>query len=93
MHLLGADKARSMINSNIKEAIENIEMEPLTFSMKKTLPLPRLSANIIIYKRQLWLYNCGIFAGKESLLLTYGLKTSGSRRPKSGFLFAYVYCK
>ena len=37
--------------------------ETLTFNMKKTLPLPCLTTNIIFYKRQLWFYNCGIYAG------------------------------
>ncbi|CAH2005914.1 unnamed protein product [Acanthoscelides obtectus] len=53
------------MNSDIKEATQNKEIETLTFDMEKTLPLPHLSTNIMFYKRQLWLYNCGIYAAKE----------------------------
>ncbi|CAF4947233.1 unnamed protein product [Pieris macdunnoughi] len=28
--------------------------------MEKTLPLPRIPTNVVFYKRQLWLYNCGV---------------------------------
>ncbi|CAG9765894.1 unnamed protein product [Ceutorhynchus assimilis] len=66
VHLAEAEKARSKMNSDIEKAINNNEIETLTFDMEKTLPLPRISTNIIFYKRQLWLYNCGIFAGKET---------------------------
>ena len=33
--------------------------------MVKTLLLHLLTTNIIFYKRQLWLYNCGIYSGKQ----------------------------
>lgn len=66
IHLAEAEKARDKMNSDIKKATESNEIETLTFDMEKTLPLPRLNTNIIFYKRQLWLYNCGIYAGKEA---------------------------
>ena len=39
-------------------------LEALTFDMEKTLPLPKIPTNIVFYKRQLWLYNCGVHSGK-----------------------------
>lgn len=66
LHLADQEKARAKMNSDIQIASQNDEIETLTFDMEKTLPLPRLNTNIIFYKRQLWLYNCGIYAGKEA---------------------------
>lgn len=34
--------------------------------MEKTLPLPRIPAGIVFYKRQLWLYNYEIHAGSRN---------------------------
>lgn len=65
-HLLEAECARKQMEADLTEASENTELETLTFDMEKTLPLPRLSTNIIFYKRQLWLYNCGIHTGKNN---------------------------
>ncbi|CAH1980533.1 unnamed protein product [Acanthoscelides obtectus] len=49
---------------DLDKAKQEENLETMTFAMQKTLPLPRLSTNMIYYKRQLWLYNCGIYAGK-----------------------------
>ncbi|KAK5640934.1 hypothetical protein RI129_009481 [Pyrocoelia pectoralis] len=65
-HLLEAECARKQMEADLKEAFENNELETLTFDMEKTLPLPRLTTNIIFYKRQLWLYDCGIHSGKNN---------------------------
>ena len=46
-------------------AKENEKYECLTFDLEKTLPLPRIPTNIVFYKRQLWVYNCGIHNGKQ----------------------------
>nr|CAH7747680.1 unnamed protein product [Callosobruchus chinensis] len=53
------------MNADIAHAAETDDSETITFDMQKTLPLPKLSTSIIYYKRQLWLYNCGIYAGKD----------------------------
>ena len=53
------------MNLDLKTAEEDEKTETLTFDIEKTLPLPRLTINVIFYKRQLWLYNCGIYAGKR----------------------------
>lgn len=65
LHLEEAKTARAAMNLDLFEAANNKNTETLTYDMQKTLPLPRLSTNILFYKRQLWLYNCGIYAGKE----------------------------
>lgn len=65
LHLQEAETARKEMNLDLEIAENNENTETVTFDMQKTLPLPRLSTNILFYKRQLWLYNCGIYAGKQ----------------------------
>ncbi|KAJ8869864.1 hypothetical protein PR048_028873 [Dryococelus australis] len=50
----------------MKRAKNDDSIECLTFDMEKTLPLPRIPANIMFYKRQLWMYNCGIHGEKNN---------------------------
>ncbi|KAF2891403.1 hypothetical protein ILUMI_14770, partial [Ignelater luminosus] len=68
-HLEKAELARKQMNSDLKIAAVTENVETLTFDMQKPLPLPRLSTNIIFYKRQLWLYNtinqCLIFGSRD----------------------------
>ena len=60
-----AVESRENMNLDLKTAEEDEKTETLTFDKEKTLRLPRLTTNIIFYKRQLWLYNCDIYAGKR----------------------------
>lgn len=64
-HLNEAQLARDLMNEDLKRAKEDPALEVLTFDMEKTLPLPRIPTNIVFYKRQLWLYNCGIHSGSN----------------------------
>ncbi|XP_054270345.1 uncharacterized protein LOC128991468 [Macrosteles quadrilineatus] len=64
-HKLAAKTAMNRIKSDLKSAADNPSLECLTFDLQKTLPLPRIPTNIVFYKRQLWVYNCGIHTGKE----------------------------
>ncbi|KAF2899968.1 hypothetical protein ILUMI_06218, partial [Ignelater luminosus] len=57
---------RKQMNLDLKIAAVTENVKTLTFDMQKTLPLQRLSTNIIFYKRQLWLYNCGLHTGKDN---------------------------
>lgn len=66
IHKRQAELARARMNSDLALAKEREDTDTLTFDMQKTLPLPRLSTNIIFYKRQLWLYNCGVYSGKNN---------------------------
>ncbi|XP_050508545.1 uncharacterized protein LOC126885834 [Diabrotica virgifera virgifera] len=59
-----AKAARNLMNSDLQKAKNEENLEVLTFDLEKTLPLPRIPTNIVFYKRQLWLYNCGIHSGK-----------------------------
>lgn len=51
------------MKADMKEASTSEKVECLTFDLEKTLPLPRIPTNIVYYKRQLWVYNCGIHSG------------------------------
>lgn len=58
-------------------AKEDPTIETITFDLQKTLPLPRISTNVIFYKRQLWVYNLGIHTGSEDqayLIVMFGRK-------------------
>lgn len=63
-HLKLADEAQNQLKDDIKLAQECCDVECITFDMEKTLPLPRISTNVVFYKRQLWLYNEGVYSGK-----------------------------
>ena len=65
-HLSEADEARNLLNTNRKQAVEDVDLEVLCFDMEKTLPLPRIPTNVVFYKRQLWLYNLGIHTAKKN---------------------------
>ncbi|KAJ8874896.1 hypothetical protein PR048_022786 [Dryococelus australis] len=60
-----AQLACDLMNEDLKREQENTVLEVLMFDMEKTLPLSRIPTNIIIYKRQLWLYNCGIHSSSN----------------------------
>lgn len=62
-HLERAETLRKTMNEDLKKATTDESFECLTYDMEKTLPLPRIPTSIVFYKRQLWLYNCGIHAG------------------------------
>ncbi|XP_047518759.1 uncharacterized protein LOC125058680 [Pieris napi] len=59
-HLKQAESLRCLMNSHIEKAKVDESFECITFDMEKTLPLPRIPTNVVFYKRQLWLYNCGV---------------------------------
>lgn len=65
-HLSLAENAQAILKADLEKAKESEHFQCLTYDMQKTLPLPRLPTNIIFYKRQLWLYNTGIFSGKDN---------------------------
>lgn len=66
LHWLKAEEARNLLKEDINRSKIQPQLEVLTYDLEKTLPLPRLPTNIIFYKRQLWLYNCGIHTGKKN---------------------------
>lgn len=65
-HLKRADDLRNNMNKDLMQAKTDENFECLTFDLEKTLPLPRIPTSIIFYKRQLWLYNCGIHSGSDN---------------------------
>ena len=82
-HQRQAEEARDDMNLDLKLAEGDEKTENLTFDMEKTLPLPRLTRNIIFYKRQLWLYNCSIYVGKQKIVpFMSGLKVRQAVVPK-----------
>lgn len=66
-HLGTAESLRNEMKEDLERAKTDDKYETLTFDMEKTLPLPRIPTNIVFYKRQLWLYNCGIHAGSNDI--------------------------
>lgn len=64
-HLEDAKLARDKMTEDMKKAKQFENIETLSFDLEKTLPLPRISTNIIYYKRQLMLYNAGVHSGKN----------------------------
>ncbi|XP_063226904.1 uncharacterized protein LOC134533326 [Bacillus rossius redtenbacheri] len=56
--------AHLQLRKDTEEAQQDISSECLTFDLEKTLPLPRIPANNIFYKRQLWVYNAGVHSCK-----------------------------
>ncbi|CAH0562935.1 unnamed protein product [Brassicogethes aeneus] len=65
-HLDEAKQARVMLKSDLLLAAENGKVETLTYDMEKVLGLPKLPTNIIYYKRQLSIYNEGIYKGSNN---------------------------
>lgn len=65
-HLQLAEGAKKYMNSDIKLAQDSEDIECLTFDMEKTLPLPKIPTNVVYYKRQLWLYNEGVYSARKN---------------------------
>lgn len=65
-HQKQAESARNHMKLDMKKAAETPSLSVLTFDLERTLPLPRIPTNIVFYKRQLWLYNCGIHCGSSN---------------------------
>lgn len=66
-HLRIAEELRAEMNRDMQKAKDDDTFECLTYDLEKTLPLPRIPTNIVFYKRQLWLYNCGIHVASKDL--------------------------
>ncbi|XP_045503544.1 uncharacterized protein LOC123700387 [Colias croceus] len=64
-HIKKAQLLQQELKNNMKLAKEDPTIETITFDLQKTLPLPRISTNIIYYKRQVWVYNLGIHTGSD----------------------------
>ncbi|KAJ2940817.1 hypothetical protein O0L34_g5819 [Tuta absoluta] len=64
-HLKFAKDLQSQLKTDMVFAKTDEFTETLTFDLEKTLPLPRISTNIVFYKRQLWVYNLGIHSGSD----------------------------
>lgn len=65
-HLENAEKARKAMKSDLARSAENINIETLTYDMEKVLSLPKLPTNIVYYKRQLSVFNEGIYQGSNA---------------------------
>ncbi|CAG9573071.1 unnamed protein product [Danaus chrysippus] len=60
------EQARHVMKTDFILATQCKELECLTFDLQKTLPMPKIPTGIIYYKRQLWLYNMGIYSAKTN---------------------------
>lgn len=90
-HIDMAEEAQHLMKNDMKRAKDDDSIECLSFDMEKTLPLPRIPTNIMFYKRQLWLYNCGIHGGKNNkgycYVWTEGTAGRGAQEVGSCLLF------
>ncbi|KAJ8883821.1 hypothetical protein PR048_015676 [Dryococelus australis] len=63
----------------------------IKFALEKTLPLPRLPTNVILYIRNLRLYNCGVHTGRKNeanfYVWTEDTAGKGSREPDTFVCF------
>ena len=59
-------KIREEFDKDLKCADKEGDKETLTFDLQKTLPLLRIPTNIVYYKRQIMMYNCGVHSGKTN---------------------------
>lgn len=66
LHQSEAQNARNQMTQDIKMAKEVNNVETLTYDLQKTLPLPRFPTNIIYYKRQICVYNSGVYSAKKN---------------------------
>lgn len=57
--------AQNPRTQNFERTKENDKLECSTFDLEKTLPLPRIPKNIVLYKHQLWVYTAGVHSGKN----------------------------
>lgn len=62
-HIDHATALENQMKKDLELAQTDVEVETLTFDMQKTHSLPKLTANIVYYMRQLNLYNLGIHVG------------------------------
>lgn len=62
-HLARADSCRAQMNADLALAKVDNEVETITFDMQKILIVPRIPTSITYYKRQLNLYNLGLYVG------------------------------
>ena len=62
-HFKLATDAQTKMKLDMKRSKEVEEFEMITFDLEKTLPLPKIPTNTVFYKRQLWVYNCGVHCG------------------------------
>jgi len=53
------------MNKDLHHAATDPTVETLTYDLQKVLLLPKISTNVIYYKRQLNLYNLGVHSGKD----------------------------
>lgn len=62
----GEEKAlQQQLKNYMQLAKEDRFTETITFDCKKPLPPSAYTTNIVLYKRQLWVYNLGINSGND----------------------------
>ena len=66
MHMQSAEAAKKQMDEDLNKASIETTVETLTYDLQKVLSLPRIPTNIVYYKRQLSLFNCGIHSGSNN---------------------------
>ena len=65
-YLHNAKAAEAEMNYNLHRAHVDPKIECLTYDLQKVLLLPRITTNIVYYKRQLSMFNMGIHCGSKN---------------------------
>ena len=55
-----AERTYQQLREDTALAQSSDDIETLTFDLQQSLPTPTLTANVVFYKRQLWVYNLGV---------------------------------
>ena len=60
LHHCKAERAYQQLREDTALSRTSSNIDMLTFDLEQTLPTPKLTTNIVFYKRQMWTYNLGV---------------------------------
>ena len=60
LHHCKAERAYQQLKEDTAVCRSLQEVDVITFDLEQSLPTPKLSTNVVFYKRQMWTYNLGI---------------------------------
>ena len=60
LHHCKAEGAYQQLKEDTALCRSSTEIDMVTFDLEQSLPTPKLSTNVVFYKRQMWTYNLGV---------------------------------